>query len=147
MSAGPWCQHHFPIEAVELWLKETGEAVLRHESCCGICRKPKLRLLPQDHSEYMIEAGGAWDFNMGAWRDMDNVDQWIGALLRSPDVAAHILAQPFRCVTFAHFDITSAVRCEVMELYQDFETALAISRSRKRLFVYQLPGMEKITVA
>lgn len=143
----PWCEHWLPIEATELWIKETGEAVLRHETQCGICFKPRLRLLPQDHKEYMVEGGTAWDYNHGAWRNNDNIDQWIAALLRSPDVASQVIGQPFRCIAFHRFDLTSAVMCEVMELYQDFETALAISRSRKRLHVFQLPGMDKISVA
>lgn len=141
-----WCTCALSLQAVELWLKDTGQAILQQDVQCGLCHKPRLSLLMQDHPGYLIHVDD-YVFEAHCALGTGNLHYWFAQAIQDREVAAQVLGQPFRCLRFeAHYP-TQSVECAVMEIYSEFETALFLGRQRHQLSVFDLAARQPITIA
>lgn len=141
-----WCTHHLPVEATVLSIQETGGASLQHTIQCGICYKPRLGLLSIDQSGYVVALeddvfDSTYAIEHGA------MAPWVLTLMSDKWIASQLLGFPFRCLGFWENPNTLQVQSNISELFQDFETALAVGRMRKQLAVYDLQNKQDINIA
>lgn len=146
MTHQVWCHCYLPLDGVQLWLEETGGAVLQHQFQCGLCYRPRLTLLPQDHQGYLVHVD---DHVFESWLSLDgpNIDLWLQDVAHNRWAASQMLGYPFRCLSFNVHSPTNRVTCAVAEIYSDFETALAIGRSRQWLSVFDLSAQRAINIS
>lgn len=113
---------------------------------CGICYKPRLGLLYESQGGYAVALedkvfASTYSLEHGA------MSPWIETLVSNEWIAAQLLGQPFRCLGFWENPATFEVECNISEIYQDFETALAVGRMRKQFAVYDLTNRQDIVIS
>ena len=141
-----WCTHHLPVEATAVWIQETGGASLQHTITCEICFKPRLGLISKDQTGYVVALEDEV-FDSTYALEHGAMDQWLLTLMSNEWIAAQLLGYPFRCLGFWENPATLEVQCNISEIYQDFETALAVGRMRKQLAVYDLHNKQDINIS
>lgn len=148
ITKSPWCLHHMPVDATMLWVKETGSAVLQHQSTCALCYKPKLTLLPQDQSGYtVLPEEDLTEFGASLVMEDGRPDDWYVTILTDYWIASKLVGQPFNSLEFFETPETMQVHARISELYSEFETALAVGRMRKQLAVFDIGSKQVITIA
>lgn len=142
-----WCECALSMEAVALWLREQGHAALAQDVQCGICFKPRLRLMQQGHPGYVVHVDDyvfEAEFDQGS----PNAQQYMAEAMNDRWAAAQILGQPFRHLLFTTPpDHMNRVACCVTEIYSEFETAMFLGRQRQQLTVLDLAAQQPICIA